>query len=46
MTEGVGEKIFDASPNKLDGDINFALWWMNSDSVGTHALGCSFVSSS
>jgi hypothetical protein len=34
MTEGVGEKIFDASPNKLDGDINFALWWMNSDSVG------------
>jgi hypothetical protein len=35
VTEGMGEKIFDTSLNKLHGSVVGALWWMNSDSVGT-----------
>lgn len=34
MTEGVGDKIFDSSANKLHGTIVGAQWWMSSDSVG------------
>lgn len=34
ITEGVGEKILDSSPNKLHGSIVGAQWWMNADSVG------------
>ncbi len=38
ITEGVGDKIYDTSPNKVNGTITGAAWWMNSESVGTYII--------